>query len=443
MRLLHLYRPHLPLELARARASEPFPAGPLILGGRPWDPGPVIDANPEARALGVRRGMPLGSAHRLVPEATFIDPDPEADRATVEAAFEALAAFSPGIAGSIDPSAPAFGLFEVQVDGLEPLWGAEPVLVGRLVAALETSLGGAAAAPGRSESGPGATVAAHGIRDSQIRAGIAGTRFAATIAAVHARPGAPVVVPPGGEAAYLAPHPARLLTPDPDVRARLIRFGLRRIGAIAELARSALIARFGEEGARMHARARGEELEPFRPHRTPERLTLALPIEPAAEDLEPLRFVLHRLASALTDQLTARGLAASRAHLHLDLDLAFARAGTPSELDVEQRFPEPTADAEAIERLLFARLERTPPPAAVARLGLELDGTAPAAGQQLLLFTPQAARGARLDWQLARLALTFGEDRIRRVHLVDPEAPLPETRWTWRPIASGDRGVAR
>jgi hypothetical protein len=363
--------------------------------------------------------MPLGSAHRLVPEATFIDPDPEADRSTIEAAFEALAAFSPGIAGSADPGDPAFGLFEVQVDGLEALWGAEPVLIDRLVAALDHSLGGS------------------------IRAGIAGTRFAATIAAIHARPTVPVVVPPHGEAAFLAPHSSNLLTTDADVRARLIRFGLRRIGAIAELPRSALIARFGNEGARIHARARGEELEPFRPRRAPERLTLALPIEPAAEDLEPLRFVLHRLASALTGQLTARGLAASRAHLHLDLDLAFARAGTPSELDVEQRFPEPTAEADAIERLLFARLERTPPPAAVARLALELDGTAPAAGQQLLLFTPQAARGARLEWQLARLALTFGEDRVRRVDLSDPEAPLPEARWRWRPVVSGDGGVAR
>jgi hypothetical protein len=148
------------------------------------------------------------------------------------------------------------------------------------------------------------------------------------------------------------------------------------------------------------------------------------------------------LAGALTGQLGARGLAAAQARLHLDLDLAFALAGTPGEVDVEQRFPEPTADAEAIERLLFARLERTPPPAAVARLVLELDGTVPAAGQQLPLFTPQAARGARLDWQLARLALTFGEDRVRRVEVTDPEAPLPETRWAWRPVISGDRGVA-
>jgi hypothetical protein len=421
MRLLHLHRPHLPLELARARASEPFPPGPLVPGGRPWDPAPVVDANPEARGLGVRRGMPLGSAHRLVPEATFIDPDPDADRATIEAAFEALAAFSPGIAGTADPTDGTFGLFEVQVDGLEALWGPEPVLVDRLAEALGKALGGT----------------------DDIRAGIAGTRFSATVAAVLARPGNPILVPPGGEMSFLAPHPSGLLTQDPDVRARLTRFGLRRIGAVAELDRSALVARFGEEGARIHARAHGEELEPFRPRRAPERLHLALPIEPAVEDLEPLRFVLHRLAAALTGQLVARGLAASRARLHLDLDLAFARADTPAALEVEQRFPEPTADAEAIERLLFARLERTPPPAAVARLALELDGTAPATGQQLPLFTPQAARGARLEWQLARLALTFGEDRVRRVAITDPDAPLPEQRWAWRPVISDERGVSR
>jgi protein ImuB len=383
-----------------------------VLGGRPWDPGPVIDASPDARALGVRRGMPLGSAHRLVPEATFIEPDPDADRAAAERAFEALGAFSPSLAGSGDPTEAAFGLFEVGIDGLGPLWGLEPVLVERLGAALAASL------PGAGELRP--------------RVGIAGTRFAATIAAVHARSVTPILVPPGAEAAFLAPRPSGLLTTDADVRARLTRFGLRRIGTVAELPRSALIARFGEEGARLHARARGEEIDPFRARCAPERLALGLPIEPPAEELEPLRFVLHRLVAALAAQLTGRGLAADRAQLVVELDLTFAPAGTPPRIEVEQRFPEPTADAEAVERLLFAHLERTPPPAAVARLGLELRGTAPATGQQLPLFVPQAARTARLGWQLARLALTYGEDRIRRVAITDPEAPLAETRWAWR-----------
>ncbi len=418
MRLLHLYWPHLSLQLARSRrASDLFPTGPVVLGGRPWDDALVLDMDPAARALGIRRGIPLGSAHRLAPEATFLAPDLDGDRSAIEAALERLAAFSPGIAAGTDPADPAFGVIEVQVDGLERLWGEERILVERMRAALAPIL------PGRP------------------RAGIAGTRFAAMLGAAFAGADEVGIVPPGGDAASIAPLPAELLTPDRDVRARLARFGLRRIGAVAGLPRSALVARFGEEGERLHARARGEEVEPFRPRRAPERLSLALPLESPVAGLEPLRFVLHRLVAALADQLLARGAAASRARLRLELDLSFAAPGTPGELVVEQRLPEPTAESEAIERLLFVRLEGTPPPAAVARLELELLDVEPAAGQQLSLFVPQAARSARLAWQLARLALTFGEGRIRRVELTDPEAPLSEARWRWVPAEPGDSGA--
>jgi protein ImuB len=415
MRLLHLYWPHLLLDLARARHSGSFPGGPVVLGGQPWTDGTVLDADPAARALGVRRGMPLGSAHRLAPEATFLDPDPAADGTALEDAFRILAAFSPGLAGPDRPEEPGFGLIAVQVDGLDRLWGPEPVLVRRLVEAL---------AP---------------VLPQPPRAWIAGTRFAATVAAGTAPPGAeaPVLVPPDGDAAFLAPRSAGLLSPDPDVRARLARFGLRRIGQVAELARSALVARFGEEGARIHARATGLEIVPFRPRRTPERLALGLSIDPPTDATDALRFVLHRLAVALTEQLCGRGGAATTARLRLELELAFAAPGTPATMTVEQRFPEPTQDAEAIGRLLLARIERTPPRAAVERIELELDGVAPAAGQQLPMFVPQAVRDARLGWQLARLALAFGADRIRRVALADPDAPLAEQRFGWEPAAPG------
>ena len=185
----------------------------------------------------------------------------------------------------------------------------------------------------------------------------------------------------------------------------------------------------------MHARARGEETERFRPRTAPERMTLGLSLEPPVEGLEAIRFVLRRLAGALADQLAARGRAAGLARLAVTHDLAFARRGTPAGSRIEQRFPEPTADPEAIERLLLARLETDPPPAAVARLELELGLVAPAQGQQLPLFPPQAARDARLAWQLARLAIAFGADRVRRVELADPEAPVPEARWRWVPVA--------
>jgi nucleotidyltransferase/DNA polymerase involved in DNA repair len=412
MRLLHLHWPHLLLRLARSRSTS-FPSttesftGPIVLGGQPWTPGTVLDASPAAMALGVQRGQPLGTAHRLAPEALFLDPDPLADGAAIEAALERLAAFSPGIAGETDPTDPAFGRIEVQLDGLERLWGPEPALVERIRTALAPIL-------------PGTP-----------RAGIAGTRFAALIAAGMPSGTSLTSVEPGGEAPFLAPLPAALLHGDPEVRARLARFGLGRIGQVAAIPRSALVARFGVDGELLHARSRGEETDPFRPRRAPGRMSLALPVEPAVDDLEPLRFLLHRLVAALADQLLARGMATATVHLRLALDVTFAPRGTPLHIDIEQRLPEPTAEAEAIERLLVARLERTPPPAPVARLELELAEVAPAAGQQLALFVPQAARSARLGWQLVRLALTFGEDRIRWAEIGDPEAPLPETRWRW------------
>src|SRR5215207_9719758 len=124
MRLLHLLWPHLPLRLARSRMETPahgdpsgsWPLGPIVLGGQPWTDGAVVDADPAARALGVRRGIPLGSAHRLAPEAAFLDPEPDEDARALEAAFEALARFSPGLAGVADQTDPAFGLLEIQVD---------------------------------------------------------------------------------------------------------------------------------------------------------------------------------------------------------------------------------------------------------------------------------------------------------------------------------------
>jgi hypothetical protein len=319
---------------------------------------------------------------------------------------------------------PGFGRAEVQLDGLERLWGAEPLMAGRIGEALAEML------PGRP------------------LAGIGGTRFAAAVAAAQAGKGGAApghgtktgsgdrvrlrIVERGSDADFLAPLSAAMLSRNPETRARLDRFGLRHIGQVAELPRSTVVARFGAEGEWLAARARGEETDPFRPRRTPERLVLALPIEPPVADTEALRFVLHRLAAAFGDQLAARGAAAAGARLTLELDGTFTAGDMPSVQVIYQRFPEPTSEGLAIERLLFARLEATPPPAPVARLELELDDVAPDAGCQLTLFTPQTGRTGRLGWQLARLGLRFGEQTVGWMEIVDSDAPLAEERWKWR-----------
>lgn len=422
MRLLYLDWPHLPLriEAARAGAAEGLPEL-VVIGGQPWEPGNVLDCSPAARRLGVRRGQPLGTAHRLVPEARFLPADGEAYRSAMEAALDSLAAFTPALEGGTDPAADGFGQVMLGIEGLHRLWGDERALVGRVVAAVRP------------------------VIPRLPRAGIGNSRFGAQVAAVvgaarvRRRGGdadgelAVEVIPAAGaagEAAYLAPLPIRLLPAPDDIRERLRVFGLSTIGQLAALSRSAVVARFGERGGELHDLSRGLDGRPLRPRRPVERLRADAELDPPVEDLEPLRFVLRHLCGALCEQLAARGAGAAQATLVLELENAPA-------LRIEQSLPEPVAAAELIERLLLARLGAAPPTAPVERLVLELHGTAPAAGQQLGLFAPQLARAGRLDWQLAGLVIRFGADRLLRARIVDPEATLPEQRVEWLSVAAG------
>jgi protein ImuB len=189
------------------------------------------------------------------------------------------------------------------------------------------------------------------------------------------------------------------------------------------------VARFGEPGGVIHDLARGRDGRPLRPRQPIERLRAEAQLEPPVEEIEPLRFILRRLCGALCAQLAARGAGAGLAVLELDLE------ASPT-VRMEQALPEPTAAADLLERLLLARLTAQPPGAPVAGVALQLERAAPAPGQQLGLFTPQLARAARLDWQLAGLALRYGADRLWRTRVLDPEAPLAEQRVEWQRATS-------
>ena len=404
MRLLHLFWPHLPLLLERARleaVGQTLSTDLVVLGGQPWEQGSVLDCSPAARCLGVRRGQPLGAAHKLVPEAAFLNAARSAYRDAFESALEALATFTPALEGTGDPEAESFGEAVLGIEGLARLWGDEATMLSRVESAV----------------GP--------ILPGKPRAGFGNTRFGARLAAVVGRS------PPAGgtdvEAAFLAPLPIRLLTPDEELQGRFRVFGLSRIGDLARLPRAAVVARFGLAGGDLHDLASGRDGRRLVPRRPIERLRAEAELDPPVDTLEPLRFVLHHLAGATCEQLAARGAGAARAVLELELEAA-------GPVRLEQAFPEPVALPDLVERLLLARLEVSPPRVPVTRLALELDGTAPAAGQQLGLFTPQSAHAARLEWQLAGLAIRFGHDRIYRARLRDPDAALAEDRFEWSAV---------
>lgn len=407
MRFLYLDWPHLAyrIEAAHTRAGQKHGAPPeelVVIGGQPWEPGTVLDCSPAARRLGVARGQPLGTAHRLVPEAQFLPADRDTYRERMEAALDSLARFTPSLEAESDPDARTFGQILLGIEGLHRLWGDESTLAARMAEAVRTLL------------------------PMEPRLGIGNTRFGAQVAAVIGRGGLEAI-PVGdaaAEAAYLAPLSILLLPAEEDARERLRVFGLTRIGEFAALARSAVIARFGERGGTLHDLARGMDGRRLRPRKPVERLRAEAELDPPVDNVEPLRFVLRNLCGALCEQLAARGAGATRAMLVLEVE-----RGQPQVL--EQSLPEPAAAPDLLERLLVARLTASPPTSGVTRLALELRGEQAVAGQQLGLFAPQLARAARLDWQLTGLALRFGADRLLRARIVDPEATVPEGRIGW------------
>ena len=414
MRLLYLDWPHLHFRLAAEALRQAAPAEEVpelvVVGGQPWEPGMVVDCSPAAARLGVRRGQPLGTAHKLVPEARFVGADPHGNQTRFEQVLEALAQFTPSLEADPNPAADSFGRCLLGIEGLHLLWGDEPTLAGRLIGAVEQLL-------------PGLP-----------RAGIANTRFGGQVAAVVGaangrRPEIVAVGDAAAEAAYLAPLPILLLPADELTRERLRMFGLTRIGELAAISRSAVVARFGQHGGFLHDLARGLDSRPLRARRPIEHLRAEVELDPPVDEVEPLRFVLRHLCGALCQQLAARGAGAGRASLLLELE-----EGEPVRLD--QSLPEPVAAPELLERLLLARLKVSLPKSAVTRLALELNGAAPAAGQQLGLFVPQLARAGQLDWQLAGLALRYGTDRVLQARVVDAEALLPEQRVEWRPATA-------
>ena len=182
---------------------------------------------------------------------------------------------------------------------------------------------------------------------------------------------------------------------------------MRQIGAVAELPRSALVARFGAEGELLHDRARGVEVSPFRPRRAPERLALALRIEPAVAELDPLRFVLHRLAG--------RWPTSSRPAAPPPEPISACPLTSPSPRAAPRR-SSPWSSASPSRPPTLRRSSGSSSPVWSGRRRLPRSrgsswswpASSRPSGSRLPLFVPQAARNARLGWLLARLALTFG-----------------------------------
>lgn len=366
-RIACLYIPDFPLA-ARLRSDPALKDEPLALIDGKGSHALVIAALPAVARVGVKPGFSLPQTRALLPSVAFRPRDAEAERAAQAALLETAEAFSP----RVEESSPGLVYLDLLNERNESMLLELAVRRARLA---------------------GLTA----------RAGAAGGKRAARVAAEEAR-GGPVVVPPGQEAAFLAPLPLARLQPDEKTRETLERWGLRSIGAFAGLEEREVMMRLGKEGWDLHQASLGRDARPLVPRAHAENYAEGVELDWPIPDLAAFMHVARGLLDRLMLRLTARGLAARALSMVMKLDPVGADARRIP-------LPAPSRDVASMLELLALEIERTPPSGPV--IGVSFTAAPEkSARAQLSLFDPPALSPDALNATLARLAALVGPDRF-------------------------------
>ncbi len=354
---------------------------PVIVGGGPNERGVVSAASYEARAFGVRSAMPLRTAGRLCPQGIFVPGD--AAR-YAEASDRVMALFA-----ERTPLVQPISLDEAFLDvtATEHLFGGALAVARELKARVRAELG------------------------LVLSAGVATNKLCAKIGSDLRKPDGLVVVPPGEEAAFLAPLPLfRLWGVGPKTQAVLEGWGLRTIGDLASFDTAALEARLGQSGAAIATRARGIDDDPVVADQAAKSVGHEHTFDRDTADPRVVESTLLRLAEGVGQRLRAASLRGRTITLKLRV--------APFETRSRQRtLADATDDDLTLFRVARALLrdalaeDRSRGEASPVRLvGISASGLV--AGQQLGLFG--SARASRLNAALDAVRARFGDEALDR-----------------------------
>jgi protein ImuB len=252
--------------------------------------GRVTACTAAARESGVRRGQRLREAQRHCPSLAVHAEEPQVQARCFEQVASVVESFCPRVE-VVRP-----GLCAVPARGPSRYFGGEQALVDLVRMA----------------------VTAQGF---ECAVGVADGVFAGTLAA-RVEP-AGIVVPPGGTARFLAPHPlsalsvVRVLPDELELVGLLHRLGIRTLGEFAALPSGDVLTRFGVDAAVAHRLASGRDPRPPATRAPAEDLAAVMTLDPPVEQSESVVFTAKRLADKLHANLAARGLSCVRVEVEV------------------------------------------------------------------------------------------------------------------------------
>ena len=354
---------------------------PVIVGADPRGRGVVSACSYEARVFGVRSAMPISRAYRLCPHGVYLPVD-MAKYARVSGEIMAiLKAFSPLVEPvSVDE---AF----LDLTGTETLWGPPPEAVRRIKTRI------------REETGLTAS------------AGLAANKFVAKVASDLRKPDGLVVVPAGGEAAFLAPLPIERLWGVGKATAKELQaLGVATIGQLQILTPAVLAARLGPHGPDLLDLAHGRDERAVEPFSPPKSMGAENTFGRDCRDPARLEETLRGQAERVARELRAEHLAACR----VTLKLRWADFTTLT----RSHTGDPTQDGLEIYRRATLLLSRERLIQPVRLIGVSASTFRPEARGQLPLLDPAAVRRENLARAVDRITGRYGRSAILPARLL-------------------------
>jgi DNA polymerase-4 len=353
----------------------------VVVGGKSNERGVVSAASYAARRYGVHSAMPLRTAYKLCPHAIFVDGHPKRYREYSQKVYAVLNRFSPKVAmASIDEA-------YLDLTGTERLHGAPLRAAHRLHESVREATG------------------------LNCSIGIATSRLLAKIASDQAKPNGILWVPPGAEAAFLAPLDVRKVPGVGKITERTLHeIGVHRVGDLAKLDRDYLEQRLGKWGLALAGKAVGEDAgawydHDIGDHEDPKSISHEHTFDQDTADADVLESTLAHMAEMVGRRLREHELHARVVQIKLRYSdfSTFTRAAT---LDHATQL-----DIDLIEqsRLLFRRNWTGEK---VRLLGVHAGGLVGSEGQLNLLEAERSERWRKAVTAMDKVKDKFGEGSV-------------------------------
>lgn len=253
--------------------------------------GLVYDMSEEAYREGVRKGMPLSKARRMLRSARFLPPNPHLYERAMRAALKLTLPYSPLVeSGEMD------GHLFVDATGMSKIFGPPQDMAHRIRKEMHKSL-----------------------RLDPIWS-VASSKLVAKVATRLVKPAGECIVEPGGESSFLKPLPISIL---PDVASgdllRLGELNLSLIGDLCRLSLSQLELLLGVRADALYEKARGMDRSPvLAPARGRPVVESDHYFEDDTNDVSFVKAFLYRCVERAGFELRRRRFAAKRICVTVD-----------------------------------------------------------------------------------------------------------------------------